>query len=134
MAIVEDLTKGMKIQSDSYEANEDLSSSQWCVVAPVAGATGKMKVGLPSGQGVLFVGVLQNDPESGEQANVRQLGTTKVKANAAFNSGIELAISGTDGKVAAAASGDYVCGISREAAKGANHLISMYMTQPYQKN
>jgi hypothetical protein len=134
MAIVTDLSKSLQLMDDSFVANEALTSSQYRVVSPVAAATGKMKVGLPSGQGVLPMGVLLNAPASGAVAQVRTLGMSKVEASAAFNAGIELAVTDATGKVSAAGSGDYVVGISREAAKGAGHQISVQLVGTYQKN
>jgi hypothetical protein len=135
MAIVTDQTKEMSLMDESYAAAADLSSSRInTVVVPSAVATGRMQVTTPAGQGVLWAGVLLNEPASGALAEVREMGIAKIKAKAAFNAGIELAIDGTDGTVSAAGSGDYVVGISREAAKGANHLVSVRLTAPYQKN
>ena len=126
--------KELHIYDDSFEANEDLSSSQNVVVAFVASSSGPPKVGLPSGQGVFPSGVLLNEPLSGEIAQVRHLGVAKVKANAAFNNGIELTIAGTTGKVEAAASADFVIGIALQAATAADHLVKVLLTGTYQKN
>ena len=134
MSVVTENAKAVKVLDDSFEANESLASSEGIAVALVAGASGRAKVGKPSGQGVLCAGILLNNPASGEMAQVRELGVAGVKANAAFNSGIELAVVGTSGKLAAASSGDYVVAIAREASLGADHIISALVVGPYQKN
>ena len=134
MALKTNVPGGFKVFDETYTANEDLSSSQNCVVSPVAAASGKMKVGLPSGQGVLYAGVLLNAPAADAQAEVRLLGEVKVKANAAFNCGVEVCVAASTGKIAAAAADDYVVGISKEAAAEANQLVTIQMVGMYQKN
>jgi len=134
MAIVKDETKEMSLMDESYEADGDLSALENCVIMPSAQSSGRMKVKAPTGQGVLPAGVLLNAPTDTQLAEVREMGIAKIKANGAFNAGIELAIAATTGKVAAAASGDWVVGISREAASAANHLVSVRLTSPYQLN
>lgn len=136
MTVTSELTKELKIDGgdDSYVANEDLSSSQFRVVVFAAQSSGKAKVGLPGGQGVYPAGVLLNTPASGEIAQVRHRGISKVVANGAFDSGIEVTIAATTGKIEAAASGDYVVGRSREASAEANHEVSINQDGTYQKN
>ena len=133
MSIVRDETKRDNVLENNYTANESLASSQYCAVSPVAASTGKMKVGLPGSEGALVCGVVQNSPAADAQANVQQLGICKVKANGAFNAGIELQAN-TSGKALAAASSDYVFAISIEAAKGANHTVSVLLVTPYIKS
>ena len=134
MAIVVEESKSQNILTNSYVADGDLSARQYTCVVPSAQASGRMKVKAPTGQGVLCIGVLQDTPTDGQMAGVMEEGVSKVVANGAFNAGIELAVAGTNGKVAAAASGDYVIGISREAANAADHKVSMVIKSPYQKN
>lgn len=78
------------------------------------------------------IGVLQDDPESGNIGAVRILGTTKVKANAtagAINIGDFLACS-SDGQAEVSA-GCSIAGIAMEAlASGACTLIEMLLV-PY---
>ena len=124
MAIVKELGKGENILEIAGAATEDLSSSQYCLVAIKTGvSSGHFTVSLPSGQGVQTLGVLQNTPASGEQANVRVLGTTKVVANGTFNCGTLLTPAATTGKAGAASSGDYVIGVALQAAAEANHEV-----------
>lgn len=135
MALKTNVPGGFKIYDDTFVANEDLSSSQYRVVVPAGSVSaGKSKVGLPGGQGVFYMGVLLNTPASGAAAQVRILGETKVEANGTFNAGVEVTIAATTGKIEAAASGDYVVGIAKEAAAEADQLVSVMMVGPYQKN
>lgn len=62
----------------SKECSEDLSSHQFGIVQLAADGT------VEKGEGAtdLLVGVLQNTPESGEQATYRFIGTSKVKIGA----------------------------------------------------
>ena len=124
-----------QILDESFEANEDLSSSEHRVVVAAGSVTaGKSKAGLPGGQGVAFIGVMLNDPASGAVAEVRVLGEALVEANSTFNAGVELTISGTDGKVESASAGDYIVGIAKEASAEANQLVTVIMPGIYQKN
>ena len=134
MAIFVEQSKGINILELSFDANVDLSSSQWCAVSPVAQSSGRAKVGLPSGQGVYAWGILQNTPAADERADVRVHGKTKAKANAAFNAGVELTPAGTTGKLEAASSGDYVVAHSIQAASAANALVDVLVVPAYQKN
>ncbi|MBW3020780.1 hypothetical protein KY334_05765 [Candidatus Woesearchaeota archaeon] len=134
MTIAVEQVKTYNIRTENYEANVSLASSQYCAVAPVSAASGKMKVGLPSGQGVLCRGIVQNAPAAGAQANVMQLGRSKAKAASTFNSGVELTPSGTTGTLEAASSGDYVIAISVDASTCANAIVVVDLVHPFQKN
>lgn len=135
MALKTNVAGELMIHDDTFTANEALTSSQNCVVVPAGSVSaGKTKVGLPGGQGALPMGVLLNAPASGAQAEVRMLGLAKVVANGTFNAGVEVTIAATTGKIEAAASGDYVVGIAKEAAAEANQLVTVLMTGTYQKN
>ena len=124
MAVVSELGKGEKVLEISGEASVDLSSSQYCfVVVTTSQSSGRFKVSLPSGQGVQYLGILQNAPAAGAQADVRIIGTTKVKANAAFDAGKLLTPAAATGKAGAAASGDYTNCQALQAASAANHLV-----------
>ena len=75
-----------------------------------------------------------DDPVTlGKIGEIATAGVVKIKANAAFNNGIKLAIADVAGTVAAAGSGDFVVGTSREASTGANHLVSVELTSPGQQ-
>jgi hypothetical protein len=134
MALKTNIPGGFKIFDETFTANEDLSSSVNKVVVPVASASAKMKVGLPGAQGAFAIGVLLNAPESGEQAEVRLLGEVKVSAAETFNSGVEVTVQDTDGQIEAAASGDYVIGISKEPAAEADQLVTIMLMGGYYKD
>jgi hypothetical protein len=135
VALKTNVPGGFKIFDETFTANEDLSSSQNRVVVAAGTVTaGKTKVGLPSGQGVYFMGVLLNAPASGAQAEVRLLGEVKIEASTTVTAGVEVTITDATGKISTAGSGDYVVGIAKEAAAEAGHKISVMMVGPYQKN
>jgi hypothetical protein len=136
MALKREVAKELKILDDSGASAVDLSSSQYRAVSATGSvSSGKHTVSLPSGQGVITMGILLNAPAStGDIAQVRRIGIAKAEANATFDAGVELTPAGATGKLEAASSGDYVIGISREAAAEAGHLVSVLVLPPYQKN
>jgi len=96
----------------SLEAAEDLSSYQYHFVTLDSDG----KVQLLNAAGDTVIGVLQNDPGSGEEASVRVLGVSKVVANDALAvlTAVKAEFVGvTDCGKAADASTDYayVCGL-----------------------
>lgn len=134
MAIKTEEPKDYQLIDLSFEANESLTAFQNCVVVPVAASAGRPKVGAPSGQGVLPMGVLMNAPAIGATAEVRTAGIIGIKAGGAFNAGILLTIKTTDGTVEAAATGDYVVGMALEAAAEAGHIVSVQLMLTSQLN
>ena len=123
MAIVPELGKGQNVLEISGTAAVDLSSSQYMfVVLTLSVSSGRFTVSLPSGQGVTHMGILQNAPAAGEQADVRVIGTTKVVANAAFDIG-PITPAASTGKAGAATSGDFVTAQALQAASAANHKV-----------
>lgn len=134
MTIAVDRTKKEFTRNDSAIASEDLSNMQFCAVAAGGGATGNMTVGKPSGQGGLVYGILQNAPASGEIAEIARTGMTEWRAHSTFNAGSELTVhDNVLGRCEAAASGDYVCAIAREASQSANHAVSVDLIPGYYK-
>lgn len=124
MAVKTEYGKGQNVVEISGEASEDLSSSQYCLVSVTTGqSSGAFKISLPSGQGVDCIGILQNAPASGEQADVRIFGLTKVVANTTFNAGTLLTPAAATGKAGTAASDDYVIGRALQASAEANHIV-----------
>jgi hypothetical protein len=124
-----------KLQDITFVANEDLSAVKNTVVVPAgAVSAGPTKVGKPGGQGVLALGVLENEPESGQAAEVAVQGRAKIKSASTFNAGVEITVAGTAGTIEAAASGDYVVGIALEASAEAGQLVACLLTGQYQKN
>jgi hypothetical protein len=67
----------------SFEAAEDLSDNQYRFV--MLNSSGNVR--RPDSADEVALGVLQNDPESGQAASVRVMGVSKVVANAALTVG-----------------------------------------------
>jgi hypothetical protein len=110
-------------------AEEDLSTSQFCAVTLGTNAnTCKIceDTDVP-------IGILQNKPTEGQEAQVRMLGTSKVKANGAFSKLDELMVADTDGTVDTATSvgagGEptWSVGVALEAATAPDDIIEMYI-------
>ena len=135
MSIAVNYPKTVVIYQSAYIPHVDLSGYQYRAVAPYGGATGKAGVTSPSGKGVLCIGVLQNAPTfvaaddaTNVVAQVLELGVTPLSMNGTCNAGVEVAV-GVDGRGQAAVSGDYVLGISRNAATAAYEIIALDMTR-----
>jgi len=77
------MTTENRILDLSYEAAEDLSSDQYRFV--VLNSSGKVR--RPDSADEIAVGVLQNAPESGQAAQVRVDGISKLRVNAAVSIG-----------------------------------------------
>jgi len=131
MAIKVERTKVHKDWDDSCAAYEDLSNFHQCMVRSTGAATGNMLVAAPTGQGAEVYAVLLNAPTIGLMAELQVEGVAEVRANEAFNAGVELTVAGVNGRLEAAASGDYVCARSREAALGAGHCVSVSLCHYY---
>lgn len=125
MAIKVERTKYNKVQEDSCAAAADLSALHQCLVRATGGASGNMTVSAPAGQGLVVYGVLLNAPTSGQTAELQTLGIAEIRAAAAINAGVEVTVADATGRIMTAASGDFVIGVSREAATGLNHCISV---------
>ena len=133
MSIKVERTKIKKELDDIADASEDLSSSHLCrVVFGGSAANSNATVGLPGGQGVRTDATLLNAPVEDKSAQLALTGIREVRAAEAFNAGSELTVLDTTGRAEAAASGDHVFGIAREAAGEANHIVS-YITRDYYK-
>lgn len=104
-------------------AGADLSSSQYLFVKLNA-----------SGQAVICngatdspIGVLQNDPASGEEASVLVVGGTKLVAGAAINPGIKIgtgANAKADAKVAGTDTTEYTVGVVLLASSADGDIIT----------
>lgn len=131
MSIKIERTKVHKTMDDSAAAHEDLSALNFCMVIATGGATGNLLVAAPAAQGALVYAALLNAPAEGEMAELQVEGIAEVRAESTFDAGDELTVAGASGRVEAAAQGDFVCGISREAAIAVNHCISMTIKHYY---
>lgn len=68
------MATGKFVDDDSYAASADLSAVQFHIVE----LTGASTVNVCNSAADIPIGVLQNDPKSGEAATVRRLGKSKV--------------------------------------------------------
>lgn len=99
-------------------ASGDLNGKQFYWVQPAA--TARLVEGGTGASGPAPIGVLQNDPASGETANVRVMGSTKlVSSNASGNIGYrDFLTCGSDGQAVlagTAGTGSHVGAIALEA-------------------
>lgn len=85
----------------SFIAEGDLSGSQYCAVT-LGTAAGSCKI---CGVSDMPIGILQNKPTAGQEATVRLLGTSVVKANGAYAKGDMLAVVAATGKADTAVPG-----------------------------
>lgn len=103
----------MAVELQGYDigwltASADLSAKQYFIV-DISG-DGTITTAGSAGQAVL--GVLQNDPESGQVAIVRTSGVSKVKVGTGGLTAGQLVQADADGTAIAGASGDYVIGMA----------------------
>ncbi|MDP2620865.1 MAG: capsid cement protein [Sulfuritalea sp.] len=75
------------------------------------------------------LGVLQNEPKSGEAAIVACLGLSKVRAGGTVTAGSMIAHN-SSGMVVDAVSGDVVCGRALETATTANEIATAFLFPP----
>lgn len=98
----------------SFVAGADLRTKQFLFVKHHTTA-GQVVV---AGDGELAIGVLTNKPNTGEAAEVTMLdpgSKVKVIASAALSVGARIS-SDANGKAAASAAGEYVCGVADSAS------------------
>jgi hypothetical protein len=103
-------------------AGADLSALQHTAV--LVGSSGFVT----AGAGAPADGFLQNDPASGEIANVRITGVSKAVAGAAVAQGAEVTV-GTTGKIITATSGDNIIGRALEAASADLDIIPVLISK-----
>lgn len=75
------------------------------------------------------LGVLQNEPKSGEAATVACLGMSKIRGGGTVTAGAYIAHN-SSGMVVDAVSGDVVCGRAFETATAANEIITAFIFPP----
>ena len=134
MAIVTTAGRDINIMTLNYEADGDLSGLQYCAVVASGDTTGLTKVKAPTAAGEFAMGILQNAPTDGLQAEVRVLGVCKAKAYGTFNSGVELQIADTTGRLTTASTADFVVAIAEEASTVTNQYCTVRLVPAYQKN
>jgi hypothetical protein len=134
MAIVTTAGRDIDVLTLNYAADGDLSGLQYCAVVASGASTGLMKVKAPTGAGLIAVGILQNAPTDGLQAAVRVEGVCKAKAYGTFDSGAELQVADTTGRLTTASTADFVVAIAEEASSVTNQYCTVRLVSPYQKN
>lgn len=135
MATVTAEARNRPLLTLGFEAENDLT--QYAAVVPSGAAAARMTVDMPGGQGALSVGFLQDvaaDAVAGKFVEITCIGRTRAIAQGAYNSGIELTPNGANGRLEAAASGDYVCAIAVSAASAAAEIVVVDAVRAYQKN
>lgn len=109
----------------TLEAAADLSAKQYYIVD----CTAAKKVNL-AGDGAVCIGVLENEPESGEAASVRIYGIAQVSAGAAISAGA-LVASDANGQAVTATTGEFSIGVALEAAGAQNDIIAIKLSTAY---
>lgn len=107
----------------SAVAVSDLSSSQYCaVVFSLVG--GVLSCDLPGATGAKVDGILQNAPTAGQVAQVRILGGTFMRANAAITAPADVVATASNGRVATGAATNRRLGRVLETSTAAGDFIS----------
>ena len=106
-------------------ATGDLSSSQYLVVK-AASTAGAVKVATTAATDAVL-GVLQNDPASGEAAEVAFSGICKVKAAASVTFGAPVTFNSTGYVKITTTDGDRIVGIALEASDTAGDIIRLVL-------
>lgn len=114
--------KGALTSIPGAVAGADLSSSQFLFA--VANSSGTFIVNTTAGGPVL--GVIQDNPASGEAVNVAFSGVTKVVAGAAVAAGARV-MSSAAGKAVTATSTNNFRGVALEAATADGDIITMLL-------
>ena len=109
----------------SIVATGSLATSQYKIVK-FGSTAGTVKVGAAGTDNC--IGVLQNDPASGEAALVAVAGVCRVLAEASVSAGDLCASSSTGRAKATTTQGDNVVGIAAEASSSAGDYITLILT------
>ena len=112
-----------KVLTDSKVAGEDMSSSQYKLVALETDGT----VDLCDAAADKAYGVLLNNPTSGQIAEIGLLGIYPVQANVALGEGDIIAPS-TDGQAQVAVTTQYPCGHVVKPAGAAGELAMAFIS------
>jgi len=110
----------------TLKAAADLSAKRYFIMRQSAeGSCNMASLGTTS----QVIGVLQNKPESGENATIADSGKSKVVAGAAIAQNLQVASDGT-GRAVACGSGDMSIGRALQAAGAAGEVISVRLHPP----
>lgn len=103
-------------------AAADVSSYQYCILRNSAVKAVNV-ASLNTSRTIM--GVLQNNPQSGERATVGVSGVSKVRAGAAITAGDIITCNGSGRAITKPASGTYVCvGRALETAGAAEQIVA----------
>ena len=107
----------------TFEANGDLSSSQYRFVKLEAAGTVAI-----CGNGEVPIGILQNDPEDGEQANVMVMGISNLVAHAAIAVNAKLGSQASGRAVTVSADTNTYNAVALEEAAAQDDEIKVLLT------
>ena len=107
----------------SKTASEDLSAKQFHIVQMDSSGDAEVAEGATD----LLLGVLQNTPESGQEATIRFIGTTKVIASAAIAIGANVTAANDGEAVTTTTDKDIVIGVALEAAAAQGDIIEIML-------
>jgi len=113
-------------EDTTYTAAADLSGKQYHFVRQDAARSCNL-ASLSTNSAL--AGVLQNKPQSGEAATVRDNGTSKVVAGGAVTQGVHVTNNGS-GRATAVTSGGMAAGRAIEAAGGDGDIIEVRLYPP----
>lgn len=108
-------------------ATGDLSSSQYKVVI-AASTAGAVKVGATAASDAIL-GILQNDPTSGQPAEVACVGVCKAAGETSISYGSKLTVSSTGRVKATTTDKDEVIGIALAATSTAGDIIPVLLSR-----
>ena len=118
------------IQDDSCPAHEALTRCR-CVIATSGGAGGKMEAAIPTADGQLCYGVTKQDADADATVELAVKGIVELEAASAITAGARVVNETGTGKIKTASGAVYYCGIARESAVEAGHLISVLWMPGY---
>lgn len=118
----------MSYQSHGFKvgvltASADLSSSQFLFVK----ASGVGTVAVCAASTDAPIGVLQNKPTSGQEAEIVNGGITKVVAGAAVTAGAEVMSNASGQAITAATAGNRIAGVALETATASGQIIAVLL-------
>lgn len=118
------MSQSINSNEKTFLASEDLSAKQYYIMQ--MDSSGDCEIG--EGATDLLIGVLQNTPESGQAANVRFAGTSKVLAAGAISIGDWVTTDSAGKAVATTTDKNVVIGKALEAATNAGDIIEIEMS------
>jgi len=104
-------------------ASADLSAKQYTAVK----ASGVNTVTSVAAATDAVLGVLQNKPTSGQEAEITHTGVTKMLAGAAVTAGAEVMCDTSGRAITAVTTGNRILGIALETAANANEVIAVLL-------